>query len=108
VVVSQVVPFPFTPASQLAGEYLAAGKAAQGDKFEANYSSMEGFLAARTFAEGLKRGGSGTTTDSLIAGLESLRDLNLGGFFVDFAPNKHTGSKYVDLTILTADGHVRR
>lgn len=108
VVVSQVVPFPFTSSSQLAGEYLAAGKAAQGDKFEPNYSSMEGFVAARTFAEGLKRAGAGAGTDGLITGLESLRDLNLGGFFVDFSPTKHTGSKYVDLTILTADGHVRR
>ena len=108
VVVSQVVPFPFTPSSQLAGEYLAAGKAAQGDKFEPNYSSMEGFVAARTFAEGLKRGGTGAGAEGLVTGLESLRDLNLGGFFVDFSPTKHTGSKYVDLTILTADGHVRR
>ncbi len=108
VVVSQVVPFPFTPSSQVAGEYLAAGKAAQGDKFEPNYSSMEGFVAARTFAEGLKRAGANAGTDALINGLESLRDLNLGGFFVDFSPTRHTGSKYVDLTILTADGHVRR
>ncbi len=108
VVVSQVVPFPFTPSSQLAGEYLAAGKAAQGDKFEPNYSSIEGFVAARTFAEGLKRGGASAGAEALIAGLESLRDLNLGGFFVDFSSTKHTGSKYVDLTILTADGHVRR
>ena len=108
VVVSQVMPFPFTPNSPLAGEYLAAGKAAQGDKFEPNYSSMEGYVAARTFAEGLRRAGGNLNTEGLIAGLESLRDLNLGGFFVDFAPQKHTGSKYVDLTILSADGRVRR
>ena len=69
---------------------------------------MEGFVAARAFAEGLKRAGANAGTDALINGLESLRDLNLGGFFVDFSPTRHTGSKYVDLTILTADGHVRR
>ncbi|WP_298835353.1 ABC transporter substrate-binding protein [uncultured Piscinibacter sp.] len=108
VVVSQVMPYPYTPASALSGEYLAAGKAAHGDKFEPNYSSMEGYVAARTFVEGLKRAGGAGSAESLIAGLESLRELNLGGFFVDFAPNKHTGSRYVDLTILTADGRVRR
>lgn len=108
VVVSQVMPFPYAPVSPLSGEYLAAGKAALGDKFEPNYSSMEGYVAARTFAEGLKRAGGAGTTDALIGGMESLRELNLGGFYVDFAPNKHTGSRYVDLTILTADGHVRR
>ena len=31
-----------------------------------------------------------------------------GGFYVDFSPAKHTGSRFVDLTILTADGKVRR
>lgn len=108
VVVSQVMPYPYTAASALAGEYLAAGKAAQGEKFEPNYSSMEGYVAARAFAEGLKRAGGAGSADSLIAGLESLRELNLGGFFVDFAPNKHAGSRYVDLTILGADGRVRR
>ena len=46
-------------------------------------------------------------TSDLIAGLEALREFNLGGFYVDFNPQKHTGSKYVDLTILTADGKVR-
>ena len=107
VVVSQVMPYPFSPASLLASDYLGAGKAAAGDKFEPNYSSMEGFVAARIFSEGLKRIGGTPSVEGLIAGLESLRELNLGGFYVDFAPNKHAGSHYVDLTILTGDGKVR-
>ncbi len=107
VIVSQVMPFPFSPTTPLSGEYLAAGKA--GDpKFDPNYSSFEGFVAAKTLLEGLRRAGATPTQDSLIAGLESLRDHNLGGFFVDFNAQKHTGSKYVDMTILTQDGKVRR
>jgi branched-chain amino acid transport system substrate-binding protein len=108
VVVSQVMPYPYSPASALAGEYLAAGKAADGDKFEPNYSSIEGFVAAKTFGEALKRVSGVPTPEGLIAGLESLRELNLGGFFVDFSANKHMGSRFVDLTILTGDGKVRR
>ncbi|HJW11448.1 MAG TPA: ABC transporter substrate-binding protein [Albitalea sp.] len=108
VVVSQVMPYPFTPATPLAGEYLAEGRAAEGDKFEPNYSSIEGYTAAKTVVEGLRRAGANPTPEGLIAGLETLHDFNLGGFFVDFGPQKHTGSKYVDLVILTADGRVRR
>ena len=108
VVVSQVMPFPFAPISALAGEYLATGHAAHGDKFEPNYSSMEGFVAARTFAEGLKRAGANPSAESLIGALESMHDFNLGGFFVDMGPQKRSGSKYVDLTILTAEGRVHR
>ena len=107
VIVSQVMPFPFSPITPLSGEYLAAGKAAD-PKFDPNYSSLEGYVAAKTLLEGLRRAGTTPTHDSLIAGLESMREYNLGGFFVDFGPQKHAGSKFVDLTILTQDGRVRR
>jgi ABC-type branched-subunit amino acid transport system substrate-binding protein len=107
VVVAQVMPYPYAPLTPLSGEYLAAGKAALGDKFDPSYTSMEGYVAAKTIVEGLRRGGNNASPESLIAGLESLHEFNLGGFFVDFGPQKHTGSRYVDLTILTADGRVR-
>ena len=107
VVVAQVMPYPYAPLSPISGEYLAAGKAAFGDKFDPNYSSMEGYVGAKTVAEGLRRGGANTSSESLVNGLESLHDFNLGGFYVDFSAQKHTGSKYIDLTILTADGRVR-
>jgi branched-chain amino acid transport system substrate-binding protein len=107
VVVSQVMPYPFSPATPLSNEYLGAGKAAD-DKFEPNYSSMEGYVAAKTLVEALKRISGPITQDTMIAGLEALREHNLGGFFVDFASHKRMGSRFVDLTILTADGKVRR
>lgn len=107
VAVSQVMPYPFTPTTPVSGEYLAAGRAALGDKFEPNYSSIEGFVAAKAIVEGLRRAGTSLNGEALIAGLESMRDVNLGGFYVDFSPTKRTGSKYVNLTILTADGRVR-
>src|SRR5207244_5356525 len=43
VVVSQVMPFAYAPVTAISGEYLAAGKSAAGDKFDPNYSSMEGY-----------------------------------------------------------------
>ncbi|MDQ2927720.1 MAG: ABC transporter substrate-binding protein [Pseudomonadota bacterium] len=108
VIVSQVMPYPYAPLTLLAGEYLSAGKASLGAKLDPNYSSMEGFVAAKTVVEGLRRGGNNATSENLIAGLESMHEFNLGGFFVDFSPQKHTGSKYVDLVILTAEGRVLR
>jgi branched-chain amino acid transport system substrate-binding protein len=106
VIVSQVMPFPFSPQTAIAGEYLGAGKAKYADKFEPNYSSIEGYVAAKVLAEALRRAGS-LSSESLITAMESLRELNLGGFFVDFSANKHTGSKFVELTILSAEGRVR-
>ena len=103
----QVMPYPFAATTGLAGEYLAAGRAANKD-FDPSYSSIEGFVAAKTLAEGLRRAGNNPSPEGLIAGLETLREFNLGGFFVDFSAQKHNGSKYVDMTILTEDGRVRR
>lgn len=104
VVISQVMPFPFAPTTPIAGEFLAA---AAGSNVDINYSSMEGFVAAKTVAEALRRNG-GAGGEALVNAMEGLRDFNLGGFFVDFSPTKHTGSNFVELTILGADGRVRR
>jgi ABC-type branched-subunit amino acid transport system substrate-binding protein len=106
VVVSQVMPYPFAPTTALSGEFLQA-VAAVGE-VEPNYGTIEGFVAAKTFVEGLKRTATPLNRENLVNGLESLRELDLGGFFVDFNARKHTGSSYVDMTILTQDGHVRR
>lgn len=108
VVVSQVMPYPYSTARGVADEYLAAGRAAYGDKFMPNYSSIEGFIAARTLVEGLRRAGPRATPEALVNALEGLREFNLGGYFVDFSARKHTGSKFVELTMLTGDGRVLR
>jgi branched-chain amino acid transport system substrate-binding protein len=67
VVVSQVMPYPFSPNTTVAGDYLAAGKAAEGDKFSPNYSSIEGYVAARVVTEALRRPGATASADALIA-----------------------------------------
>ncbi|MBL8344334.1 MAG: ABC transporter substrate-binding protein [Rubrivivax sp.] len=104
VVISQVMPFPFSGTTPIAGEFLAA---AAGSNVDINYSSMEGFVAAKSVVEALRRNG-GAGGEALVASLEGLRDFNLGGFYVDFSPTKHAGSNFVELTILGADGRVRR
>jgi branched-chain amino acid transport system substrate-binding protein len=52
----------------------------------------------------LRRAGRNPTRDGLIAGLESMREFNLGGFIVNYGPNNHMGSTYTDLTIVGRGG----
>jgi len=106
VVVSQVMPFPFSLTTPLSREYLAAVQRAGGDN-KPNYSSMEGYVAAKLFVEGLRRAGRAATRDSLIAGLEAVQNLDLGGFLVGYSGHSHVGSRFVDLSMLTDDGRVR-
>jgi branched-chain amino acid transport system substrate-binding protein len=110
VVVSQVMPYPYSPNTPLAGEFLDAMKAVASTNkdISINYSSMEGFVAAKVFAEALRRAGRNPTRDAFITAVESLQNFSMGGFMVNFGANQHTASKYVDLTVLTDDGRVRR
>jgi len=107
VVVSQVVPSPSSPVRPISREFLAAIKNG-GNKVQANYSSMEGFLAARLFTEGLQReAGKNISRESLIRGLESLGRTQIGGFSVQLSPSSHVASNFVELSMLTGDGRVR-
>jgi ABC-type branched-subunit amino acid transport system substrate-binding protein len=104
VVVSQVVPSPYNAARPIAREFVDAAKKA--GNVQPNFSSMEGYLAAKIFAEGLRRGGK-PNRESLISGLESINDQSFGGFAVTFSPTNHVASKFVELSMLTGDGRVR-
>ena len=106
VVVSQVMPSPYNPARAIAREFVDAVKKAGGDA-QANFSSMEGYLAAKVFAEGLRRAGGKPTGDSLISALESIDNQQFGGFSVSFSSKNHVASNFVELSMLTGDGRVR-
>jgi len=107
VVVSQVMPFPFSPTTPIAREFIAAVRQAGGNA-SANYSSMEGYIAAKVTAEGLRRAGRTLTRDTLVTGLETMQRWDLGGFSCSFGPRNHAGSSFVELSMLTGDGRVRR
>ena len=107
IMVSQVMPFPFSTTTPLTREYLDAVRQS-GTDAKPNYSSREGYLAAKVFTEGLRRAGRTPSRDALIAGLESIQATSFGGFNVDFSARDHVASRYVDLSMLTADGKVRR
>ena len=106
VVVSQVMPSPYSGKSTISREFVDAVKVA-GKGAQANFSSMEGFVAARLFVEGLKRAGAKPSRESLITGLEAIGSQSLSGFSVSLGPDKHVASSFVELSMLMGDGRVR-
>ncbi|QKO23456.1 ABC transporter substrate-binding protein [Rhodoferax sp. BAB1] len=106
VVISQVVPFPYIPSSPVVREYQQRMK--ESGQTEFDFSSMEGFLIGKVFVEGVRRAGKNLTRDALITALESMKDVNLGGFEINYSPRDHSGSKYTDLTIIGRDGRFVR
>jgi branched-chain amino acid transport system substrate-binding protein len=106
VVISQVMPSPFSTVTPIAREFAAA-IAAHGKGVHANYSSMEGYLAARMVADGLTRAGPRPTRDAFISGLEAIGRADYGGFAVSLSSKDHVASNYVNKSMLTGDGRVR-
>ncbi|WP_114970680.1 ABC transporter substrate-binding protein [Rhodoferax ferrireducens] len=102
VVISQVVPFPYAPNSPIVREYQQRMLDAGQKDFD--FSSMEGYLTARVLVEGLRRAGKNLTRETLISGLESMREVNLGGFTVNYSAKDHQGSTFTDLTIIGRGG----
>ena len=69
---------------------------------------MEGFLVAKVMVEGLRRTGKNLTREGFVDAMEKMQDVDVGGFFVSYSPTSHTGSKFVDLTIIGRDGKFLR
>jgi branched-chain amino acid transport system substrate-binding protein len=106
VVVTQVVPSPYSPANAITREFSEAARKS-GGATKANFSSMEGYLAAKMLVEGLRRAPGKITRDGLITGLESIDRQQFGGFEVSFSPRNHVASKFVELSMITGDGRIR-
>ena len=102
VVISQVVPFPFQGNSVIVREYQQ--RMTESGQKEFDFSSLEGFLAAKVLTEGLKRAGKTLTREGLITALESLKDFNMGGFTINYSAKSHEGSNFSDLTIIGRGG----
>jgi branched-chain amino acid transport system substrate-binding protein len=102
VAISQVVPFPWSPTVPVVKEYQEILKKSGNTDY--NFSSLEGFIVAKVMVEGMKRAGKDLTRDKLIAALEGMSNVDVGGFNVNFSPTSHSGSNFVDLTMIGRGG----
>ena len=106
VVVSQVMPTPYSNTKGISREFAEAVRKSNG-AVSANFSSMEGFVAAKVLSEGLLRANGRGGREGLINGLESIGRQSYGGFNVNLSRTDHVASSYVELSMLTGDGRVR-
>jgi ABC-type branched-subunit amino acid transport system substrate-binding protein len=102
VAVSRVVPDPWSPTTSVVREYQGLLGAAGVKEYD--FASLEGFLVAKAFTEGLRRAGRDPTPEQFITALETMADVDLGGFVINFSPSNHNGSKFVDLSMIGRNG----
>lgn len=105
VIVTQVVPDSGRFSMALAQEYRRLARE-QGQAF--TDAGMEGFMAAKVLVEGLRRAGNEPTREKLRSALESIRDFDIGGITISYGANDHTGSQFVETSIISASGRLIR
>jgi ABC-type branched-subunit amino acid transport system substrate-binding protein len=107
VIVSQVVPYPFTElGNPVVREYQNIVSKTSDTKF--SYNSMEGYLNAKLAARALQKTTGPITRAKLISTLESFTNEDLGGFALTYSKQSNLGSHFVNLTMIRADGSFAR
>ena len=105
VVVSQVVPSPRSSATPIVKEYLAA---IDNSDQSPSYESLEGFIAAKTLAEAVRRAGKGWDKAGLQKTMASMTDYDVGGFRINLRAGIRDSVRAIDLVTITPDGKIVR
>jgi len=84
-------------------------KAAESVAAEAvTFEGLASYLHMRVVVEALSRLGGRLEPGRMAAAIESLDNVDFGGFRLRFGPQRHQGSDYVELGVRTREGRLRR
>ena len=100
--ITQVVPYPWNDALPLVAEFR---KAMELTKAEISYGALEGYINAQVILRGIAQCGDTLTWQRFVDALE--RRFDLGGFTLDFSSASHSGSSFLDVTVIDANGRVQ-
>jgi ABC-type branched-subunit amino acid transport system substrate-binding protein len=104
VVITQVVPHPWSDAQPALVDYRRACEPAQ---VRVGYASLEGYLTAQVLIEALRRVGPRVQRRTLRDQLATLQ-LPLAGMDIDFQQGDATGSRFVELVQIGPGGRYLR
>lgn len=104
VVVSQVVPSPRQSAMPIVKEYLAA---IENSDQTPSYESLEGYIAAKTLSEAVRRAKNGDKA-GLQKAMASMTDYDVGGFRINLRAGVRDSIRAIDLVSITPDGKIVR
>jgi branched-chain amino acid transport system substrate-binding protein len=105
VIMSQITVAPHLVSTKLGQEFLAAAKASGAT---ISYPAIEGYVNAKVLVEGLQRAGRNLTREGFIRALESMQRIDMGGILITYGENDHSGSEFVELTMIGKNGRFIR
>jgi branched-chain amino acid transport system substrate-binding protein len=104
---SQVFPYPYTDSVKLVREYRAL-LAKHAPNVQPSYFSLEGYISGLVLAQAIRNAGSQPTRAKVLDALQKMGAMDLGGFNLKFDPASKNGSKFTELTVISAEGKLRR
>lgn len=102
VVVAQVMPSPRSVSIPVVREYT---NAIENSDESPSYESLEGFIAAKTLGEAVRRGGRGPELQKV---LTAMRAYDVGGVWLNLRARARENTSSIDLVAITADGRTIR
>jgi len=106
VYITQVVPFPEDTRVPVVARYQEALETTSPGTAP-GFVSLEGYLAGRLVAEGLRLAGPGATRERFLEALKNAPPIDLGGFELNYGATDNQGSDRVYLTVIDDTGEVR-
>lgn len=107
VAIVQVVPSPYQ-VSRIGKELNdAVAKAGKLD-VPVSYVMLEGFIAGKVIVEAVRRQGARPSREGMAPALDAIDNLNLGGYAVGYKTAGRSGSRFVELTIISDTGRTRQ
>jgi ABC-type branched-subunit amino acid transport system substrate-binding protein len=105
IVISQAVPYPYSPRFAVVKAYLNRMRRAE---HEPSYYSFEGYLGAAVMAEALRRAWPDITRSNVTAVLNNLGRYQLGGFEVLYTLKQRRSLVKPEMTLITSQGTLLR
>lgn len=103
--VTRATPYPWRATNPLARRFQAAMERA-GKPID--YDHYVGYINAQVVIEGLRAAGKDPSSASLRNAMENLGRLDLGGYVLNYSPENHHGSNFVEITVVGQDGQFLR
>lgn len=108
VAIAQVVPNPYKILGRLTKEFNDTVAKAQNLEVPVSYTMMEGYIAAKVIVEAVRRQGKNPSRAGMVTALDGINSYDLGGYLVSFKPGMRSGSKFVELSIISGSGKIRQ
>ncbi|MFO1246519.1 MAG: ABC transporter substrate-binding protein [Ramlibacter sp.] len=108
IAIAQVTPSPYKISGRLAKEFADTVAKTPNLEVPPSYAMMEGYIAGKVIVEAARRMGAKVSREGFVAALEGIDSYDLGGYRVGFKPGTRSGSKFVELSIVTGAGKIRQ